>query len=367
MMAFAAVLLLSQAALAQDVRLRELYTVRGVAVDETASTASEARAKAMASGQVAALNVLLRRLVPARDHAQLPEADTAMARRTVADLAIEQERSSAVRYLASLTVRFRPDAVRQILRDAQVAFTDTIRKPLLAVPVFQHSLEAAPLLWEDDNPWFATWAGRVDDDRLVPVIAPLGDLQDVSAVGADEALLGNLERLSVLAERYDTEHALVALAVVTDTFSPTLDVYMRVSRLPARGNPGSVGQTEVMTVKGDGSGNIDVALGRAAERIIDVLEQRWRDSTAVVFGAGAVRTILVPVTSLAHWQRMAQKLRRVSLIGRMELQAMKKDMAQVTLTYAGDDEQLALAMGQNDLVLDRSTTLWTLTEGTRTP
>ena len=55
---------------------------------------------------------------------------------------------------------------------------------------------------------------------------------------------------------------------------------------------------------------------------------------------------------------MKTKLDDVPLIDRLELQAMTRDRAQVTLCYAGAQRQLELAMSQHDLTLTQQNGVW---------
>src|SRR5580704_15909065 len=101
------------------------FSVTGVAVDATAATASAARDTALADGQRKAFRQLLERLAAPADYGRLPHPSDAEIVPLVAGFQLQEERTSAVRYLATLTYSFRPNAVRALLRNAGIPFAET--------------------------------------------------------------------------------------------------------------------------------------------------------------------------------------------------------------------------------------------------
>jgi len=91
-----------------------VFTVRGIAVDVTAETAAAAREKAHAEGHVKAMEKLLARLLPRDEQALLRKLEAREVLTYVQDFQVEDERTSDVRYLASLTFRFKPEPIRAL-------------------------------------------------------------------------------------------------------------------------------------------------------------------------------------------------------------------------------------------------------------
>jgi len=111
----------------------ETYEERGVAVDRTAATATQAREEALAEGRRVALQRLLERLAPPEDRARLPRLSDVQVLDLVQSFEVESERTSAVRYLAILTVRFQPEGIRTLLR--QAGGTGAAGRLTAAVPI----------------------------------------------------------------------------------------------------------------------------------------------------------------------------------------------------------------------------------------
>ena len=74
----------------------DIFTVRDVAVDETAATAAEARQIALAAGQRRAFRRLIDRLVPLDQQELVPSPDANVLQYYVRDFSVANERTSAV-------------------------------------------------------------------------------------------------------------------------------------------------------------------------------------------------------------------------------------------------------------------------------
>src|SRR5690606_14008300 len=124
-----------------------VYDVTGVKVDVTAESAAVAREKALAEAEVKAFDQLLDLIVVDQDRSLMPRLDRQEISRYVRDFSVTEERTSSVRYLATLTYRFRPELVRGLLRERQVAYTETPSKPVLVLPVYRSA--NALYLWDE--------------------------------------------------------------------------------------------------------------------------------------------------------------------------------------------------------------------------
>lgn len=141
---------------------KNIFHVEGVTVDARAQDELAAKTRGLAAAKQHALQLLLTRLSPLHDHDRLPEADSKAMNELVRDFSLADERFGGGRYLASLTVRFNPSAVRDLLRDHDIPFAETKSLPVLVLPVYQ--MFGANLLWDNPNPWFDAWRRALQDD-----------------------------------------------------------------------------------------------------------------------------------------------------------------------------------------------------------
>lgn len=337
---------LAPAALAAD-----LFTIAAVPVDATAASAAEARNAAVARGQREAFRLLIQSLVARDDQRRAPQVNDARLNDLVQGFEIADERTSATRYIARLTVAFRPSAVRQLLRDAGVPYTESPGKPVLIVPVY----EAGELrrLFDDPNPWRDAWAAREPHDGLVPLVLPVGDLDDVGAVNVDQALAGDEAALAKLAARYGAIDILVLEANVAGN-----RVGIGQHRY-ARGADTHVVDSFSLPGSGDADSFKDIVREIAAR-----IEDDWKKRTAVRFDTTGSLAVTVPLSSLADLVAVRQKLGEAAEIESYEIGTMTRTSAQLVLRHFGEPARLATALGARDLELSNSGGFWTLRRAT---
>ncbi|MAG95378.1 MAG: hypothetical protein CMM08_01635 [Rhodospirillaceae bacterium] len=341
--------LLPEAAGAQA---RDVFSVVGVAVDATAETATAAREEALMTGQRDAFYRLLRRLTPQSSYHRHPLLDDDTVTALIDSFEIADEKRSSTRYLASLSIRFKRDEVRALLRRQELPFSETPSKPVLILPVYEAA--GARNLWDDPNPWRVAWQGLEGRDSFVPLVVPYGDLTDVGTVGAPQALAGNAKRLQAIAKRYGVADVLVAHAVLRRDLAagvPVLVVSLRRS-----GPSGEA--TVVESFRGGRGEGIHDLLGHAAGAIARRLEEDWKLATRLQFESEGRLAASVPLGSLSDWIVVRDRLGAMAEIRKLELAEISSDRAQVVLHYLGSPRRLAIALAQRDLALADENGFW---------
>lgn len=331
-----------------------LYTVTRVAVDATAANAAAARGQALLDGQRWAWTALMERLTLAGDRDRLPAMNDAALAALVQGIEIADERTSATRYIARLNVRFKPDGVRQYLRDAAIPYSETVSKPLLIVPVFE--FEGARQLWEDANPWRKAWAARERAAGLLRLILPLGDLADSIVMDPDRALAGDAAGLAALTQRYGLSDAMVAFASLQgDQAVDEPRVQVTLLRLRPDGR-----ETLTEAYAGGSFADIGSVLAQVVDFIATRLEDEWKQATLLRPEAGSTLDVTVPLTSMDEWLAVRERLEAMTELRQVEVLALNRAGAKVVLHYFGDPARLKIALAQRDLELAQSGDAWTL-------
>ena len=336
-----------------------VYTVRDVAVDATAADAAAARESALASGEREAFARLMRRLVPRAEIARLRRLSTAELKNLIRTFEVQDEKTSPVRYLAKLTVRFDIDGVRNLLRRAETSFAETVSKPLLVLPVFRDG--GAVSLWDNPNPWRAAWSRLAASDGLVPIVLPAGDLIDIRDISAEQAAAGNDQRIQTIARRYGSTGALVAVADLRSDIGGRLILQISVSRYGAA----VADRTTVLSVPGQPGEAADALLTRTAADLAAQIEDQWQNDNVLRFSSEQRVVVSVAIGTLADWVDIRNRLAGIVPVKQSQLVYLSKTEAQVEILCLGDESQLRLAMAQRDLDLARDGTAWILrkTEG----
>jgi hypothetical protein len=114
----------------------DTFVVRDVKVDVTAETAAEARDRALAEGEQRAFRIQLERLTSRADWGSLPNLTNEEIAAYIQDFEVASEKSSAVRYIATLNFTFKEEPVRRLLADRDTPFAMTRSKPVVVIPVY---------------------------------------------------------------------------------------------------------------------------------------------------------------------------------------------------------------------------------------
>ncbi|MDA1101299.1 MAG: DUF2066 domain-containing protein [Proteobacteria bacterium] len=333
-----------------------VFTAQGLALDVTAESAVAARKLALLDGQRRALDLVLRRITLRSDHGALPKPDDETIAQLVATVQVSGEKTSSVRYLAALTVRFHRAAIRNLLRGAGFSFSETRAKATLVLPVFEKG--AALSLFEDSNIWRRAWE-RLDlpPDSLLPLLLPKGDLKDITAVAAKAAVAGSEEQLRTIARRYGVDNVTVSHAILSIDLAAggVPQVQVNMLHFSPRGK-----STEVMDYGVEVGEDLDTAMDRLAQRVaVDQLE-RWKRRTRLTFDADTSLSAQVPLSGLADWLLIRQRLNASAMVGSIKLQGISREDAQVVIDYLGDTDSLVVSLAQRDLHLSLIDGFWVL-------
>ena len=332
----------------------DIFTVSDVHVDVTSSSSADARTEAIANGQRNAFQILLQRLVRSDALSRLPQLSAVEIDQYVRDFTVNNERNSPIRYLADLTFRFKATKIRILLRDLQVEFAQTVRKPVLILPIYE--VAAAKSLWEKPNPWWAAWSDLNPRVGLVPFRYPAGDLKDVGIIGAEQAVSGDKPRIKEIRERYKVDTVLVVHANLIS--GPKGQAAVRIKILSYGSD--HTGEPEEEQFNSGDNENINDLLERAANVTRISIEDNWKEINFIKFEQGSVLAASIPIESLTDWVDAKRRLENVAIIERIDLILISRNEALINIYYLGEDQQLTVALAQADMKLVQEEGSWTL-------
>jgi len=342
--------------LSPQVAAREssIYAVANMAVDETAESAAAAREIALAKGQTQAFKRVIDRIVPKSEHGRVPQPTPAVLLEIVSGIEIENEKTSPVRYLANITVRFNRSAMRRFLREAEIPFAESAGNPHIVLPVYRSA--GTVQLWDAENVWLKSWQALPSLDGLLPLIVPKGDGEDIAAISPEQALNGDERRLKAIARRYQAKGAVLAVAALRrDGASNSTILEVALSRFGAAG-----GGTSVLSFAADPNMTIDTLLETAAGKLRDELVEGWKQDHLIRFGERRDLVAVVPLSGLAAWIDLRRRVSLVASVEKAELLSLSLDEATVRFTYFGGEIQLARAFSEQDMELNQGSVAWQL-------
>ena len=186
------------------------------------------------------------------------------------------------------------------------------------------------------------------------MVNPLGDLPDLSALTASQAVNGDAERIATIAGRYAANGALVATASVKDNPAGSVEIYASAF---GRGATDTVFSETFRPAEGE---TPDAVMDRARDWLRMAVDDAWKDRNLIRFGQEAVVLVRVPIRSLSDWNDIRRRLDDIAIIYKRELLSLALDRAMVDLYFTGDADQLRTALAQKDLALEAELGQWVL-------
>jgi hypothetical protein len=317
------------------------YTVEGVHVDASGASSAEALNVAIAQGRPKAWQILYRRLTRQQDWSRLPVLDAPTLARLSRGYTPSNERRSTTRYVADVTYIFNPDAVARTLRDANIAFTQTVVRRILLVPM-------SPAY--SNGPWAQAFAGLNSGDSIVPFALP-ANAPELGQLNFDAANWGDV---APAAARIGASEA--ALVLVTSA-NNKLTVTVR-----------RIGQNETPTKT-----SVDVPLVQsasasypaAAQAAVTAMEDLWKSRAVVNFNTRGTLTADVKLASLEQWGAIQSTLSGMENVTNVQVVAMNLGYARLAIAYQGSLEQLRSMMSEQGLAVSGRAGQWTIAPGAK--
>jgi len=303
------------------------FTIVGVPVDAQGSSAIEAQTIAIREGQVEAARRLMERLTlqSERQVKPLPPLSADGAARMIRALEISNERRSSNRYLGDITVAFKPRDVQTYLQSAGLTLFTSQSRERLVLPFLGGGLDP-------EGDVYKAWTHNRYANALTPIRAlPPEQITSLGLASLTPSIGGDLDRLRTLGKIAGVEQILIV-----------------------NYTGGGIRVTDVALE----SGETDqfVASGANAEyQIVTRLEEKWKSNTAVLAGQAESMSVSVLYNSLEDWQTLKTAIDGSAQIQDARIDAMSKDGALMTLSYAGNMDRLKreLAFKGVDIRKDR--------------
>jgi len=301
--------------------LADPYTIAGVPVDATGTTAIEAQTDAILEGQTRAAALLLQRLTLESDRSSgnYVEPTPEEATRMIRAMSVANEKRSAQRYIGDITVAFVPGRVRDYAQSKGLTVLDTQARRRVAIPIENGTIV------DGMHPLSRALGSPEMGFSLTPV--SLGDVNALllAGISASDLTSGNMDALMAAAEVVRSPQILLVEASGSRAILYDAAVDSRsFTRL------GSVSGTDYLD------------LARKASR---KLQADWKSANASVVTTDPSSLSATQVTvlfgSLNEWQRLQRAISGSARIRNTRLDALAKSGALMSLTYVGDQGSLA--------------------------
>jgi hypothetical protein len=345
--------LLSSWALAAGPVETSVFAVQGVEVDVTDTDADTAKNKALVEVQIKAFRTLAERL----GNADIVEAVAKLEEKQVLpylkSLSIEEESISPGRYKGKLTVRFLPNKVRALYSDFGVKVGGEQGPTFLVLAIWKGP--GGQVLWED-NPWRQAWINLRAEQSLVPIIVPLGDLDDSGQLSVTDVLSEDSIKLEAIRRRYDVKQVVIAFAEPAENGA----IHATMS------GDSPLGKLTFDKVYDGETGRVEDSLALAAQRFHGVMLEKFKSGQGKVVAekqkneANARKTlnVRVPFAGPSEWNGLRSRILSAPGVSSLDVASLGVDGAVVALSFTGTIETMQSSMQASGLDLSRSSGEW---------
>ncbi len=316
----------------------DLYRVPDVRVEAEAETATMAREKAIAEGQIIAFDRLVEKLTLPEDRYDLPPTDPTVAGGFVTALEVPQEQTTSTRWIGTLNVRFDPQGVREYLRSLGVMPVEAMARPGVLVPLLNVDGDRY-VLWDPTNSWLQAWMARSYADEQTPIITPMADDIDRDSLSVTEANNINRAALSLFAARYQVEKVYIARAFqnpATGVISGSLEAVDFASADPSAKN---VARTSGAT------------MDELRDRLAGLLAEDWKQQMAVRDFQVTEVEVEVAYNNFDEFRQIEQIIAKTTLIDRAQGRGITADGGLMTWWYRGQPYQLQQELNEKGATL----------------
>jgi hypothetical protein len=278
-------------------------------------------------------------------------------------VSIRTEQNSTTRYIATLDVSVNEQAIKQLLQDTGIPYSEERAPPISLLPVV---IAGDRVTSEGSEGWRQAWEALDLSHSMTPatVLRPRQGL-DVATVRA--VLAGDAQALAVMQGDYGYGPLVIAVGEATKGEF--------VTRLAGADGVGAINFGRSDKIGGDAK----AAAREAAATAFAIIENRWKVSRSgevpatevnyapgtepapAAAGAGAPpaevpRNVVAQVqfSGLKDWQDIRGRLMNVAGIQALEVNSLSARAASITFDYAGSLGRLQKELDQNGFVFGES-------------
>ncbi len=333
------------------------YAVAKVTVDTSAKDAVAAKDQALAEAQARAVDTVLKRLVPFASYPQLPNLAPDDVEGLVYNVSFRREENSTTRYLATLDVNLNEEAVKQLLANFSLPYSEARAPRIKILPIV---FEGDAVKRDGAGGWRQAWADLDLANAMAP--ADLVDLRPTLDAPTVKAILaGNAAAYAKLQSAYGDEPLVIAVG-------EGIEGGKFAMRLVGADGVGEINFGRVTSVQG---GDYKTAARDAAALGQGVLENRWKVMQSAPGGAPQQASreegqapsapqgepernvvAVVEFSGLKEWQEIRARLMQVTGIQGLEVNALSARTASITFDYAGSLGRLQKELDQDGFAFE---------------
>jgi hypothetical protein len=242
-----------------------------------------------------------------------------------------------------MTYVFNANAVRRLLQQSDIAYSDATAKPVLVIPLGPG--------WTAQTPWTRAWADTRFAHGAIPLVLPPDDAVDAPVLATIRFDRTDWEDVEPMASRVRASEACLVLVIPQRT-----QMIVKMHRLGSESFP-IIPDLVVPVPPGTPPAK---SFAKVADAAASAIEESWKSRSAVDFGKHSTVVATLHVESLAAWSDLLQKLGTVPTVTDVNVLAMDIGEVRVEIAYAGSADQLNRQLAREGLNLANQGGQWWL-------
>lgn len=302
------------------------YSVN-IRVDVTDENSAEAQQKAIAGASKAAVLAAVKRMTDKDGVEKFSEMNNNQLINFIKETSVSDEKTSSNRYMANLHLVVNTKLLQTYMEERQITISEKIIPSIIVVPLLSEFNGDTPMLWELENSWKKAWDSQplVSSVNLTSIKDSSGNISTLSAQQAFEADTDSLKKIKQLNGADD-------VYVLAASYDGLDGLNVKISSLS--------GYDDNIRIEGSKT-NTDQLFNQAIAQIIPVIEEQA--SLLRLDGDTSQDdkiTVLFPFNDLADWIAAEQKIKSLSEVSELQIQAFSPGKAQFIVFYQGDLDDL---------------------------
>jgi len=325
----------------------QVFTIRNISVDIYSNTSEQARDIALEEAQIKGFNKLMNKMLLKGEYDKIANFDEDKILELVEEIEVEDEKTTANRYIGKIVVKFKRNLVLRFLKSNNIKFSITKSKPLLILPIYKYG--GITYLWDDKNIWKDLWNTSDDDGTLIPIRPSGGKFKDFIYFNPNQAIQKNLKNLEIIAANNNSTGVLIAILKKKynrDKTKIELNLDLSIHRFDG----GSINNFKD-TIEVDADAFSDDLLLKAKSKVENFVKNQWKVQNILSTQRNSMK-LIVNFNNLKEWIDIRELINNVSIIDQYIIQNFSKDSAIISVSFSGNYNQLKIALKQSDLELN---------------
>lgn len=297
-----------------------LYTADMISVSAEANSAVEARDLALNHAVSEAFPMMMQRVALSdTSHVQATPAEMSAL---VQGVSIANEKTTPTKYMADVTVQFKPKEVQDFFNRHGVLYITKEPPKYLFIPIFIEGNKA--VIFDEQSPLYQAMKKGISGGSIYEFVTPLGDEEDIKTVTLDMLNSGDLTDLNALLIRYRTDYALPVRVTKTGN----------IYKVQAKSYPQNTSGADVLFAVSSNAANIPAVMTQILKKTAGELEKKWRQNQTALTDQRGEMTVIIPINGLSEWVAIEKQIKSLPFLDKVKVQALHKKQVFLRITYA---------------------------------